>query len=139
MTGIVALPDVEADLISHLRGAAAVVALTTNVGWEIKSPYPCLRLIQVGETTDEIMRVGSALIQLEAWGAADVASSTNRIALKRLLAVALAEIAQQFPGKVTATAVYSRVRVQNRAQWAPDDTTRQQRYFGRLIVAAHAV
>lgn len=139
MPGIVALPDQEADLIAHLRGASAVTALTSSIGWEIKGPYPCLRLVQVGETTDSIMRVGSALHQIEAWGAPDITSATNRIALKRLLATAMAEIAQQFPGKVTATAVYSRVRVQNRAQWAPDDTTRQQRYFGRLIVAARAV
>ena len=133
------LPDVEAALIAWLRAHADVAALTTNVGWEIKSPYPCLRLVQVGETADSIMRVGEALIQFDAYGAPDVVSASNRVALSLLLRTTMAEVRKQFPGRVTASAVYTRVRTINGLQWAPDEPARQQRYFGRLIVAAHAV
>lgn len=138
MPGIVAPPDIEAGVIEFLVSRSAVTTIAGNVGWRIRAPWPCLRVVRVGGTTDEILRVDSALIQVEAWGNPDDQSSGQRIALARLLAVAEAEL-MNIPGRTTATAVYTRARVVNRGQWAPDDTTEQQRYFTRLIVAAHAV
>jgi len=136
--GIVAPPDIEAGVIEYLVGRSAVTSLAGNVGWRIKAPWPCLRVVRVGGTTDEILRVDDALIQVEAWGNPDDTSSAQRIALARLLAVAEAELLG-IPGRVTGTAVFTRARVLNRGQWAPDDSTEQQRYFSRLTVAAHAV
>jgi hypothetical protein len=136
--GIVAPPDVEAGVIEYLVGRAAVTSLAGNVGWRIRAPWPCLRVVRVGGTTDEILRVDDALVQLEAWGNPDDTSSAQRIALARLLAVAEAELLA-IPGRVTATTVFVRARILNRGQWAPDDSTEQQRYFSRLTVAAHAV
>ena len=138
MPGIVAPPDIEAGVIEYLVGRSAVTSLAGNVGWRIKAPWPCLRVVRVGGTTDEILRVDDALIQVEAWGNPDDTSSAQRIALARLLAVAEAELLG-IPGRVTGTAVFTRARVLNRGQWAPDDSTEQQRYFSRLTVAAHAV
>lgn len=138
MPGVVAPPDIEADLIAHLRAAA--LSGVGNVSWRIGGPYPCLRVVRVGGTTDEILRVDNALIQLEVWGDPNVDTSTQRVALASLLGRAEARIVGTFAGSTTATAVYLRtVRVLTRGQWAPDDTTHQQRYFTRLIVAAHAV
>lgn len=135
------LPDVEAAVISWLRAHADVAALSTNVGWEIKAPYPCLRLIRVGGPGDP-RRVDQALIQVEAWGAADVASSTNRVALARLLRTADAAL-RLGARNVTVTtaqgdAVISTVRAVQLMQWAPDPDTRQHRYFSRHLVTAHA-
>ena len=138
MPGIQAPPDIEAGVIEFLVGRPAVTGLAGNVGWRVRDPWPCLRVIRVGGTTDEILRVDEALIQLDAWGNPDDKSSGQRQALARLLAVAEAELLG-IPGRVTASAVYTRARVVNRGQWAPDDQTEQQRYFSRLTVAAHAV
>lgn len=137
MPGVVAPPDIEADLISGLRAAA--LAGVGNVGWRVEGPWPCLRVVRVGGTSDEILRVDRALVQVEAWGAPNTDTSTQRVALASLLARADAWLLQNMPGRVTATAVYQRPQIVSRGQWAPDDTTAQQRYFSRLIVAAHAV
>lgn len=138
MPGIVAPPDIEAGVIEYLVSRPIVTALAGNIGWRIKPPWKCLRVVRVGGTTDEILRVDTALIQVEAWGDPDDQSSGQRVALARLLAVADAELLN-IPGRVTSSAVYTHARMVNRGQWAPDDTTEQQRYFSRITVAAHAV
>lgn len=135
------LPDVEAALIVWLRAHADVAALTTTVGWEIKSPYPCLRILRVGGPGDP-RRVDHALVQIEAWGQPDVVTSTNRVALRKLLATADAAIRQD-ARNVTVTvaggnAVLCSVRAVQLMQWAPDDTSRQHRYFSRHLVTATA-
>jgi hypothetical protein len=135
MPGIVAPPDVEVGLITAVRAQFP----TRTVGWEVKGPWPCVRLLRVGGTTDEILRVDQALIQAEVWGEPNNVSSTQRVALAALLAQVDAFLVGHIPGLVTVTTVFGRVRTLNRGQWAPDDTTGQQRYFSRHTVAAHAV
>ena len=135
------LPDVEAALIQWLRAHADVAALSTNVGWEIKSPYPCLRVIRVGGPGDP-RRIDQALVQVEAWGAADVVTATNRVALARLLRTVDAALRQDARNVTVSTsqgdAVISTVRPIQLMQWAPDPDTRQHRYFSRHMVTAHA-
>jgi hypothetical protein len=132
---IVAPPDIEADVIADLRAAS----LTATVGWEIKGPWPCLQVLRVGGTPDVILRVDQALIQLSAWGDPNDQSSAQRIALSALLASADARLVGHMSGTTTSRGVYGRVLPVTRGQWAPDDSTHQQRYLSRHLVAAHAV
>ncbi len=118
-----------------------MAALSTNVGWEIKTPYPCLRVIRVGGPGDP-RRVDKALIQVEAWGGPDVVTATNRINLARLLRTVDAALRQDARNVTVNTsqgnAVISTVRAIQLMQWAPVEETRQHRYFSRHMVTAHA-
>lgn len=136
MPGVVAPPDVEAGILLALFTEFGDDA---TVDWRIKPPFPCIRPLRVGGTTDEILRVDTALMQVEVWGDPGVTSSAQRIVLAALLADVDAFLVGSIPGLVTATTVFGRVRTITRGQWAPDDSTGQQRYFSRHTVAAHAV
>src|SRR4051794_31378145 len=118
MPGVQAPPDIEAGVLEHLVGRTTVTSLAGNIGWRIRPPWPCLRVVRVGGTSDEVLRVDSALIQVEAWGDPDDKSSAQRFALAHLLAVADAEL-MNIQGRTLGAGVYLRPRVVSRAQWAP--------------------
>ena len=143
MTTVV-LPDVEAALLAFLAADADVTAARTvggvkgGLGWNLGSSpaYPFLRVYRAGgPAVDNYLDL--PLIQLEAIGAPNDATSASRQALSLLLRTAHGACLARLRWHTASGVRFSDVDTATHMQWSPDPETAQSKYFTRLTMAAH--
>lgn len=138
------LPDVEAALLAFLATDADVTTARTvggvkgGLGWNLGSSpaYPFLRVYRAGGPAEDNY-LDRPLIQLEAIGAPNDATSATRQALSLLLRTAHGACIARLRWHTSSGVRFSGVQTVTQMQWAPDAETAQSRYFTRLTMAVH--
>lgn len=100
--------------------------------------YPALKVYRAGGPAADAY-LDHPLVQIEAIGAPnDTSDATDRV-LVDLLRTVQAAIYRRMRGETTGSVRISAVETITALQWGWDDTTKQNRYFLRLVLTAHAV